>query len=91
VAAIRHGMKYGLIQAMKDGHVNIATHPLRIPDSKLAREVKEIVRDTQKKRQTKMTIPARNAGPNGMYFRYGFDVALELKIEASTRVLETWH
>ena len=49
MAAIRHGMKYGLIQAMKDGHVNIATHPLRIPDSKLAREVKEIVRDTQKK------------------------------------------
>jgi HD superfamily phosphodiesterase len=27
--------------------VNIATHPLRIPDSKLAREVTEIVRDTE--------------------------------------------
>jgi len=27
--------------------MNIATHPLRIPDSKLAREVTEIVRDTE--------------------------------------------
>jgi len=27
--------------------LNIATHPLRIPDSKLAREVTQIVRDTE--------------------------------------------
>ena len=27
--------------------MNIATRPLRIPDSKLAREVTEIVRDTE--------------------------------------------
>ena len=27
--------------------MNIATHALRIPDSKLAREVTEIVRDTE--------------------------------------------
>ena len=50
VAAIRHGVTYGLIQASgttKGSHVNIATHPLRIPDSKLAREVTEIVRDTE--------------------------------------------
>ena len=42
-------MTYGLTQACnrKDGHVNIATRSLRIPDSKLAREVTEIVRDTE--------------------------------------------
>jgi hypothetical protein len=67
VAAIRHGMKYGLIQAMKDGHVNIATHPLRIPDSKLVREVKEIVRDTQKSAKQKSRFQRETPGQMGMY------------------------
>ena len=41
----------------------------------------EVSRPVEKKRETKITIPARNAGPNGNV----------LKIEALTRVLETWH
>jgi hypothetical protein len=51
VAAVRHGVKYGLIQVPGSHErmrtLNIATHPLRIPDSKLVREVTQIVRDTE--------------------------------------------
>jgi HD superfamily phosphodiesterase len=37
----------GFGKPRKDADLNIATHSLRIPDSKLAREVTEIVRDTE--------------------------------------------
>jgi HD domain len=37
----------GFGKPRKDAHMNIATHALRIPDSKLALEVTEIVRDTE--------------------------------------------